>query len=159
MFFIHYALRHPESFFNCFSHLKIVALLKFIRWVMGAWRKVKKETIGNCFSKCGFNKATLDLFRDDGADVEFVGLQSYISEISLTSTVDSYLNQDEVAVIWVNTEMKEKFKEKVTRWLIEDDAETEKQAEVELKSKAKQKNKLKSSCLNYFRWHQVILTY
>ena len=66
---------------------------------MGAWRKVKKETIANCFSKCGFNKATLDLFRDDGADVEFVGLQSYISEISLTSTVDSYLNQDEVAVI------------------------------------------------------------
>ena len=47
--------------------------------------------------------------------------------------------------------MKGKFKEKVTRWLIEDDAETEKQAEVELKSKAKQKNKLKSSCLNYFR--------
>ena len=146
MFFIHYALRHPESFFDCFSHLKIVALLKFIMWVMGAWRKVKKETIGNCFSKCGFNKATLDLFRDDGADVELVGLQSYISEISLTSTVDSYLNQDEVAVIWVNTEMKEKFKEKSNslvdwRWCWDRKAswsrakkqrKTEKQAQVKL---------------------------
>ena len=47
--------------------------------------------------------------------------------------------------------MKAEFKEKVTRWLIEDDVETEKQAEVELKSKGKQKSKLTSSCLNYFR--------
>ena len=37
---------------------------------MGAWRKVKKETIVNCFSKCGFNEATLELFIDDDANDE-----------------------------------------------------------------------------------------
>ena len=54
---------------------------------MNAWRKVKKETIVNCFSKCGFNKATLELFIDDDGYAEFVELQNYISEISPDSTV------------------------------------------------------------------------
>ena len=75
---------------------------------MGAWRKVKKETIVNCFSKCGFNEATLELFIDDDADAEFAELQNYISEIHLRdtspdSTVDSYLNQDEHAVTSLHT--------------------------------------------------------
>ena len=78
-------------------------LLKSIGWVMDAWRKVKKETIVNCFSKCGFNEATLELFTDDDADAEFAELQNYISEISPDSTVDSYLNQDEDAVTSVDT--------------------------------------------------------
>ena len=37
---------------------------------MDAWRKVRKETIINCFSKCGFSEATLELFIDDDADAE-----------------------------------------------------------------------------------------
>ena len=69
---------------------------------MDAWRKVKKETIANCFSKCGFHEATLELFIDDDADTEFAELQNYISEISPDSTVDSYLNQDECAVTSVD---------------------------------------------------------
>ena len=70
---------------------------------MDAWGKVQKETIVNCFSKCGFNEATLELFIDDGADAELAELQNYISELSPDSTVDCYLNQDEDAVTLVNT--------------------------------------------------------
>ena len=40
---------------------------------------------------------------DDDAAAEFAGLQNYISEISPDSKVDSYLNQDEDAVISVST--------------------------------------------------------
>ena len=54
---------------------------------MNAWRKVKKETIVNCFSKCGFNKATLELFIDDDGYAEFAESQNYISEISPDSMV------------------------------------------------------------------------
>ena len=124
---------------------------------MDTWRKVKKETIVKCFSKCSFNEATLDLFKDDGADAEFVGLQNYISEISPeTKIIDKIISpemlQDEDAVISVNTEMKEEMRGKATCCLIEDDVETEKQAEAELKKKKKKKkNKLKSSCLTCFR--------
>ena len=102
---------------------------------MGAWRKVKKETIVNCFFKCGFNEATLELFIDDGADAEFAELQNYISEISPNSAVDSYLNQDEDAVASVNTvdihsvNWKEDMRERAVRFAIERDDETEKQAE------------------------------
>ena len=114
-----------------------VDLLKSIGWVMDAWRKVKKETIVNCFSKCGFNEATLELFIDDDADAEFAELQNYISEISPDSTVDSYLNQDEDAVTSVNTvdihsvNWKEDMREKAIRFAIEGDDETEKQAEAD----------------------------
>ena len=41
----------------------------------------------NCFSKCAFNEANLELFIDDDADAEFAGLQSYIFEISPNSTL------------------------------------------------------------------------
>ena len=41
---------------------------------MDAWKKVKKETIVNCFSRCGFNEAALELFIDDDADAEFAKL-------------------------------------------------------------------------------------
>ena len=51
-----------------------------------------KVTIVNCFSKCDFREASLDLFIDDGPDAEFTGLQNYISEITPDSTVNSYLN-------------------------------------------------------------------
>ena len=102
---------------------------------MEAWRKVKKETIVNCFSKCGFNEPTLDLFIDDGADAEFVDLENYISRISPNSTVNSYLNQDEDVVISVNTEMKEEMRRKTICCLIEDDVEAEKQGEAELKNR------------------------
>ena len=101
---------------------------------MGAWRKVKKETIVNCFSKCGFNEATLELFIDDDADAEFAELQNYISEISPNSTVGSYLNQ---AVTSVNTvdihsmNWKEDMREKAIRFATEGDDETEKQAEAD----------------------------
>ena len=114
-----------------------VDLLKSIGWVMDAWRKVKKETIVNCFSKCGFNEATLELFIDDDADAEFAELQNYISEISPDSTVDSYLNQDEDAVTSVDTvdihsmNWREDMMEKAIRFAIEEDDETEKQAEVD----------------------------
>ena len=117
--------------------ISIVDLLKSIGWVMDAWRKVKKETIVNCFSKCGFNEATLELFIDDDADAEFAELQNYISEISPDSTVDSYLNQDEDAVTSVNTvdihsmNWKEDMREKAIRFAIEGDDETEKQAEAD----------------------------
>ena len=112
-----------------------VDLLKSIGWVMDAWRKVKKETIVNCFSKCGFNEATLELFIDDDADAEFAELQNYISEISPDSTVDSYLNQDEDTVTSVNAidihsmNWKEDMREKAIRFAIEGDDDTEKQAE------------------------------
>ena len=65
--------------------------------------KLKKETIVNCISKYGFNEAKLDLFINDDADAELERLQNHISEISPDSTVDSYLNQDEDAVIPVST--------------------------------------------------------
>ena len=104
---------------------------------MGAWRKVKKETIVNCFSKCGFNEATLELFIDDDADAEFAELKNYIAEISPDSTVDSYLNQDEDAVTSVDTvdihsmNWREDMMEKSVRLAIEEDDETEKQAEAD----------------------------
>ena len=113
-----------------------VDLLKSIGWVMNAWRKVKKETIANCFSKCGFNEASLELFIDDDSDAEFAELQNYISGISPDSTVDSYLNQDEDAVTSVDTvdihsmNWRENMMEKAIRFVIEDD-ETEKQAEAD----------------------------
>ena len=98
---------------------------------MDAWRKIKKETIVNCFSKCGFNEATLELFIDDDADAEFAELQNYISEISPDSTVDSYLNQDEDAVTSVDTvdihsmNWREDMMEKAIRFAIEEDDGTE----------------------------------
>ena len=112
---------------------------------MDAWRKVKKETIVNCFSKSGFKEANLQLFIDDDADAEFAGLQIYISEISPELTADSYLNQDQDAVISVSTvdirciNWKEEMREKEIRWVIEVDDKIEKQAEAELKNKEKQK--------------------
>ena len=185
--FIDNAQSHPESFTDCFSHLKIVFLpknttsrlqpldagiiknfkvfyrkqllqhvlarikpgsrasdvissvdlLMSIGWVMDVWRIVKKETIVNCFSKRGFNEATLELFIDDDADAEFAELQNYISEISPDSTVDFYLNQDEDAVTSVNTvdiysmNWKEDMSEKTIYFAIEGDDETEKQAEAD----------------------------
>ena len=104
---------------------------------MDACRKVKKEAIVNCFSKCGFNEATLELFIDDDADAEFAELQNYISEISPDSTVDSYLNQDEDAVTSVDTvdihsmNWREDMMKKAIRFAIEEDDETEKQAEAD----------------------------
>ena len=104
---------------------------------MDAWRKVKKETIVNCFWKRGFNEATLKLFIDGDADPEFAELQSYISEISLDSTFDSYLNQDEDAVTSVNTvdihsmSLKEDMRDKAARFEIEGDDEREKKAEAD----------------------------
>ena len=112
-----------------------VNLLKSIGWVMDAWRKVKKETIVNCFSKCGFNEGTRELFIDDDADAEFADLQNYISEVSPDSTVDSYLNQDEDAVTSLNMvdihsmNWKEDMREKAICFAIKADEETEKQAE------------------------------
>ena len=133
LLFIDNATSHPESFIDCFSHVKIVFLpknttsklqsldarvikyfkvfyhkqllqhvlariiprskasnvissvhlLKSIGWVMDAWRKVKKETIINCFCKYGFNEATLELFIDDDADAEFAELQKlHLRDIS-----------------------------------------------------------------------------
>ena len=111
-----------------------VNLLKSIGWVMDAWRKIKKETIVNCFSKCGFNEATLELFIDDDADAEFAELQDYISEMSPDSTVDSYLNQDEDAVTSVDTvgiHWREDMMERAIRSAIEEDDETEKPAETD----------------------------
>ena len=104
---------------------------------MDAWRVVKKETIVNCFSKCGFDEATLELFIDDDTDAEFAELKNYISEISPDSTVDFYLNQDEDAVTSVNTvdihsiNWKEDMREKTICFAIEGDDETEKQAEAD----------------------------
>ena len=112
---------------------------------MEAWRKVKKETIVNCFSKCGFNEPTLDLFTDDGADAEFVDLENYISRISPNSTVNSYLNQDEDVVISVNTEMKEEMRRKTICCVIEDGVEAEKQGEVELKNRKTSSSQAASS--------------
>ena len=114
-----------------------IDLLKSIGWAMDAWKKVKKETIVNCFSKCGFNEATLELFIDDDADAEFAELQNYISAISLDSTVDSYLNQDEDAVTSVDMvdihsmNWREDMMEKAIRFAIEEDDETEKQAKAD----------------------------
>ena len=114
-----------------------VDLLKSFGWVMGAWRKVKKETIANCLSKCGFNEATLELFIDDDTDAEYAELQSYISEISPDPTVDSYLNQDEDAVTSVNTvnihsmNWKEDMREKAIRFAFERDDKKEEEAEAD----------------------------
>ena len=97
---------------------------------MDAWRKVKKETIVNCFSKCGSNKATLELFI-------IAELKNYISEISPDSTVNSYLNQDEDAVTSVNTvdihsmNWEEGMREKAILFSIEGDDETEKETEAD----------------------------
>ena len=102
---------------------------------MDAWRKVKKDTIANCISKCEFNEATLELFIDEDTDAEFAGLQNYISEIPPDSMVDSYLNRDGHAVTSVNMSdicsinWKDDRKEKATPCVIEDDDKTEKQAE------------------------------
>ena len=114
-----------------------VDLLKSIGWVMNAWGKVKKETIVNCFSKCGFTEATLELFTDDDVYAEFAELQSLISEISPDSTVDSYLNQDEDAVTSVgtvdihSTNWKENLREAAICCAIEGDDEIETPGEVE----------------------------
>ena len=40
---------------------------------MDFWRKNKKDKIVNCYSKCQFNEATLELFIDYDADAEFTG--------------------------------------------------------------------------------------
>ena len=42
---------------------------------MDPWRKVKKEAIVNCFSKCCFNEAILELFIDHETGAELTGLQ------------------------------------------------------------------------------------
>ena len=187
LLFIDNAPSHPESFIDCFSHVKVVFLpknttsklqpldagiiknfkvfyrkqllqhvlarikpgckasdvigsvdlLKSIGWVMNAWGKVKKETIVNCFSKCGFTEATLELFTDDDVYAEFAELQSLISEISPDSTVDSYLNQDEDAVTSVgtvdihSTNWKENLREAAICCAIEGDDEIETPGEVE----------------------------
>ena len=144
LLFIDNAPGHPESFTDCFSHVKIISLpknttsklqpldarimknfkvfyckqllqhvlarikprskasnvkssvnlLNSIGWEISTWRKVKKETTVNCLSKCGSNKAIVELFIDDDADAEFAELQNYLSEISPDSPVDSYVNQD-----------------------------------------------------------------
>ena len=94
---------------------------------MDNWRKVKKETIVNCFAKCGFNEATLELFIDDDADAEFAGLQNHISDMPPESTVDFYLNQDEDAITSVNAvdirsiNWKENLREKTICCAIEND--------------------------------------
>ena len=99
--------------------------------------KLKKKKIVNCFSKCGFNEATLELFIDDDADAEFAELQNYISEISPDSTVDSYLNQDEDVVTSVDTvdidsmNWREDMMEKAIPFVNEENDETEKQAEAD----------------------------
>ena len=46
------------------------------------WKKLKKKTIVNCFSECGLNEANPEVFIDDQANADFVGLQNYISDIS-----------------------------------------------------------------------------
>ena len=103
---------------------------------MDAWRKVKKETIVNCFSKCGFDEASVEIFTDDDIDAEFSELQNYISEISPESTVESYLNQDEDAVTSVNivdigsTNWKENLREKAICFVNEGDVVTEKETDV-----------------------------
>ena len=115
--------------------ISIVDLLKFIGWAMDTWVKVKKETIANFFPKRGSNEPTVELFIDDDADFEFVGLQNYISEISPSSTVDCYLNQDESGVTSViavdirSINWKEELREKAIRCVIQDDEATRKQAE------------------------------
>ena len=91
----------------------------------------------NCFSKCGFNEANLELFIDDDADAELVEMQNYISGISPDSTVDSYLNQDGDSVTSVSTvdihsiNWKEGMREKAICFAIKEDDETEKQAEAD----------------------------
>ena len=118
--------------------------------------KLKRETIANCFSKCGFNEANLELFIHDDADAEFAGLQNFISDISPDSMVNTYLNQEEDALVSLSTfdtlsiNWKKEIREKVICYVIED-GETEKEAEAELKNKEKQKNKIESSCLIYCR--------
>ena len=62
-----------------------VDVLKSTERVMSARRKIKKETISNCFSKCGFNEGNLELFIDVDLGAEFA---KYISEISPDSKVD-----------------------------------------------------------------------
>lgn len=52
-----------------------VNLLKSIGCLMDPWRKVKKEAIVNCFSKCCFNEAILELFIDHETGAELTGLQ------------------------------------------------------------------------------------
>ena len=95
---------------------------------------MKKEKIANCFYKCTFKEVTLELFIDD---VEFAGLQNYISQISPDSIVGSYLNQDEHGVTSINTvdihsiNWKEDLREKAIHCVIEDDDETEKGAEAD----------------------------
>ena len=97
---------------------------------MNSWRKVKKETIVNCFCKCGFNEATLEIFVDDNADTDFAGMQNYMQEISSDSTVNTYLHQDKYEVTSVNTvdirsiNWKEDLREKPILCVIEDDDET-----------------------------------
>ena len=106
------------------------------------------------------NEGTLELFIDDDADAEFAELQNYISEVSPDSTVDSYLNQDEDAVTSVNTVnkhsmiWKEDMREKVIRFVIEADDETEKRAKTDDDfdiERTRVKNKIKSSCFIYCR--------
>ena len=70
---------------------------------MSARKKIKKETIANCFSQCGFNEVNLELLIDVDLGAEFAGLQKYISEISPGSKVDLQLKQDEDAVTSVST--------------------------------------------------------
>ena len=138
LLFIDNVPSHPESFIDCFSHVKIMFLSKNTRSKL---QPFDAEIIKN--SKVFYRKQLLRhvLARtkpgSKASDViHSVDLLKSIGWVLLSnSTVDSYLNQDEDAVTSVNTvdihlmNWKEDMREKAIRFAIEGDDKTEKQAE------------------------------
>ena len=51
--------------------IKEVDILKAIHWLQAAWKLVSAQTIANCFHKCGFPEAAINLAESAEVDEEF----------------------------------------------------------------------------------------
>ena len=69
-----------------------VDILMAIRWTMNAWESVEKQTIRNCFAKCGFFDSDFQFSHDKEIENE---LNDLIAELSTESRAPTYLMQDD----------------------------------------------------------------
>ena len=73
-----------------------VDILKAISWIKSAWGEVLKETIVNCFKKCGFRKSQPDFQLTDFAEEE--EFESLVKELSTDVSAAEYIDFDREVV-------------------------------------------------------------